>query len=861
MKSSASTASGRSLLVQWAKGQDDWIRDLTNRVLQTNQDLSEQDVAAVYQLLLVEKQLAKGEHTPGPTLSDSGTTSAPPPPLTIASIDNVKRVNALAPGQTINFNPKMTVLFGPNGSGKTGYVRILRRLSSVRREEPILPDILADSPTTEPPEATITYKLGDEEHPLAWRGEASVPPFTRLDSFDAADARAYVDDDLTYVYTPADIALFRFVSGGLERVRKQLETAKKERSTTANPFLSHFPREVSFFPVIDGLGATTDMSGLRALASVTTEEEASVAALTETVAALSGQSLDAQVQAAQADYTLFNEARILAEQLRSFDIDAYNQSVTALAARLIQQTEATQTAFAADPLPGFLSSEWRAFIEAGDSYLKSLGLEDYPTDEELCLYCRQPLSAAAMGLLRRYREFNNDEYDGHVRTARQELDGIRSPFLQTNASTLEPLLQQRKTALAGQALPSGLAEAENLLAPARALEGVLKDGKLVPDRTVPSGISEVRARLEESAQKIGERLTGLRGKAGEREKLLKENTTKLIQLQSRIKLRELLSEIENYVERAKWAKRADEILRRLRPVSKALTDASKLASERLLNQDFEKHFRDECKLLRTPHVVLDFHGQRGQPARRKVLRSEYKLSQTLSEGEQKVIALADFLAEAALRTSNAPVVFDDPVNSLDYSRVQEVATRLAALAEDRQVIVFTHNIWFTAELLERFRDHREDCAYYDVRIVESQRGIVSGGTHPRTDSVGDLTKRIKRVIAEAKKTSGEVQDALIFRGYSLLRALSEVIVESEFFEGVVRRYEPNLMLTLLPKVKPQGLKAAGEQLYPIYKRCCRFIDSHSQPREHLNIVRTIDELEEDFSSILEARTLYKKAAA
>ena len=97
---------------------------------------------------------------------------------------------------------------------------------------------------------------------------------------------------------------------------------------------------------------------------------------------------------------------------------------------------------------------------------------------------------------------------------------------------------------------------------------------------------------------------------------------------------------------------------------------SKTASEDLVNQDFERLFEEECKSLRAPQVKLEFPGRDAQPKRRKSLVAKHTLSEILSEGEQKVIALADFLAEAAMPQINAPVIFDDPVNSLDYKRLQ-----------------------------------------------------------------------------------------------------------------------------------------------------------------------------------------------
>ena len=113
-------------------------------------------------------------------------------------------------------------------------------------------------------------------------------------------------------------------------------------------------------------------------------------------------------------------------------------------------------------------------------------------------------------------------------------------------------------------------------------------------------------------------------------------------------------------------------------------------------------------------MTLQFPGRQGQVTRKKAVASgEHRPSDVLSEGEQKVIALADFLAEASLKPP-APVIFDDPINSLDYKRMAEVVDRIAALSDTRQVIVFTHNIWFTTELLARFEKRPQDCSYYDV---------------------------------------------------------------------------------------------------------------------------------------------------
>jgi hypothetical protein len=72
----------------------------------------------------------------------------------------------------------------------------------------------------------------------------------------------------------------------------------------------------------------------------------------------------------------------------------------------------------------------------------------------------------------------------------------------------------------------------------------------------------------------------------------------------------------------------------------------------------------------------------------------------LSEGEQRAVAIASFLAEIGLSGGKGGIVFDDPVSSLDHRRRERVAKRLAFEAANRQVVVFTHDIYFLCLLVE-----------------------------------------------------------------------------------------------------------------------------------------------------------------
>ena len=59
------------------------------------------------------------------------------PAIHVRSIRNVKNVNRLIPSAELNFSPTgITVIYGRNGSGKSGFVRVLRTACRTRTDNP-----------------------------------------------------------------------------------------------------------------------------------------------------------------------------------------------------------------------------------------------------------------------------------------------------------------------------------------------------------------------------------------------------------------------------------------------------------------------------------------------------------------------------------------------------------------------------------------------------------------------------------------------------------------------------------------------------------------------------------------------------
>jgi hypothetical protein len=178
------------------------------------------------------------------------------------------------------------------------------------------------------------------------------------------------------------------------------------------------------------------------------------------------------------------------------------------------------------------------------------------------------------------------------------------------------------------------------------------------------------------------------------------------------------------------------------------------------------------------------------------------------------------------------------------------------LAESHQIIVFTHNIWFAAELLGKA--NKKSWKYYDIRLEGGDAGMVTAASHPRVDTIAQVSGRVKTMIDAAEKQTGEVKAALVEKGYEELRGLCEIVVEHEILKGVVQRYAPNVMMTKLDKINVAKLQEGVGAIMPVFEKSCRYIASHSQPLETQGIRPTLDELKADYDMVLKARQPHKE---
>ncbi|MGX9389527.1 AAA family ATPase [Nitrobacteraceae bacterium UC4446_H13] len=206
-------------------------------------------------------------------------------------------------------------------------------------------------------------------------------------------------------------------------------------------------------------------------------------------------------------------------------------------------------------------------------------------------------------------------------------------------------------------------------------------------------------------------------------------------------------------------------------------------------------------------------------------------SDILSEGEKRALALAGFLAELKEVGARHGIVVDDPVSSLDHARMESVAKRLVQEAKTgRQVIIFTHNLFFHYAVLEAAHDmkvcvRQEWIAKHGAGrfgiIDNNQQPWISMGVTKRLSIIDGLLQKEKSTYSEAD----EANRSFVTDVYTKMRETWEHTIEEILFAGVVGRFKLNVATMRLRAAHVE--KSDYEAVYAGMTRCSKY-SGHDQ---------------------------------
>ena len=825
-------------ILEWSQGRPAWQSDALRRLV-VNGEVSEDDIRSLAEICKAAHGLAEQQEVTLLTQDHLPDKRGTAPPVSLLSIFHHRGVNALAESQTLRFGPNLTVVYGDNATGKTGYIRILKSACRARGQERILGNVVSGTmPPT--PDVAITYRVGTEHDPLEWAGQGGDEFISRVSVFDAHSAAVYLTEKTDVAFRPFGLDLFDQLVRACKAIRVQLEKEQHSlASSTLSTLRSRIPEGTAVARLLANITSLTKPGTVKELAHLSAEGESRLELLEKSLVDLQASDprkltrqltlRGARVQALARHFKAV-EAALSAEAVEElFNARTEGRRKREQAKRL------REAAFQAGMLAGTGSETWAELWESARQFSREFAYSEQPfpvvENGARCVLCQQDLDHAARHRLQQFEEFVASTTERELRRVRETFAQLRKNFTElkvsteTIAETLEDIRIEHEAV--SVTLEAALAAAE---VRRRAVILALSEDR-DPASDCPDVVS-VGATPDALARQITNRVETLRTSAFDEER--KRLSAEAQEFRARKLLAQhvqlALDEIERKSRYAAYGLCIDDTR------TQAITRKSTSVTRKVVTQKLKQSLQDELSRLEFRHVEVELKeagGAEGVLYHKLVLTRApgVELPKVISEGEQRCLSIAAFFAELSTADDPSGIVFDDPVSSLDYKWREGVALRLVEEAKTRQVIVFTHDVVFLLLLKQHAGDQGVEQLDQHVRKLQSGAGVCAEELPWVALKVSKRVSHLKKLLQEATKLHRDGHQALYEKEasfiYGYLREAWERGLEEVLLGGVVERYRPGvqtLQVAVIADITEEDCRA----LETAMTKCSKWLPGHDQ---------------------------------
>lgn len=726
--------------------------------------------------------------------------------ITIDKISGIKNINALAEAG-IEFtipvadgqNPAstgLTIVYGRNGSGKSGFIRILKTISAFRYKEK--EDIQKNCITGDSTPSSAKIKIGGEEY--TWtEGDAGNRYSRKTRIFDSKNAGIYINGETggrtEIVYSPDCFTLLDDLAIVVNAVREKL-FAEQTQIELYNPY-----KIINTKFQTDGIAGfeITKNTPAETIAYLLSWDEEKEKRLSELKSIIDDKiTLKAQKQLLK---TLLENYRATLQEIEGFlsvdkikELFEKNAEKTRLETSLKALRETTERD---NPLPGVCDTPWENLWKSAVAFMG----KTFPTDNigDICPLCMQPIAGDTKERTDKFFAWVSndikkklDEANAFLAPKRELFKNVKSklviPAQLADALKIDTDLQTKINSFL-------IIAGDNL----KVLEEKIKDGTFQESDFKALKICK-ELFGDSDAEKEDDRI-GVVGRINnEIIKLDEPAPADKKALYEKLKANKICCELSEQMKNLKqYDTDIDNYGKAIKDCATTSISNAKTALNKIfLGDKFDKLVENERNYFGLPYKInFAISSQLGKSMQSLACENAGNLSpaQFMSEGEAKVAALSCFIAEYKMSGAKIPLVFDDPITSLDHNFQTHVVKRLSELAKETQVIVFTHDFVFSNDLCFEAQKVGANLKLINIK----SENYISGVEHSGEWEVKKVPAKIQFIKDELAKL-GDNDNNDIRRLGGMIREIWEQAIEDILFNGVITRQNRNIKTQSLENV-------------------------------------------------------------
>ncbi|PFF53626.1 AAA family ATPase [Bacillus cereus] len=796
---------------EWATELPNWQNDLIRRLYQKS-TLENSELDEVMNNILHENGFSEKNLNIQPLEKNNIPNKNAKNIVKITDLKNLNNIASIDPGCGIKFSQDgLTIIYGENSAGKSSYAKVLKQACrAVDDRTKVHPNIYKPSQT--PGTAEIHFENNGIKKVIN-RTVNSAPEqeLATISIFDTDCAKVYAESENSVVFIPTEFEIFDLLSKYQTNLQLKL-TQLKDNLTTFKPTFNELSKPTRIKSFIESISYKTKKEDIDQQCIFTELDSARLEKISQDLSIFMRSN---PLNLAQELQRNLNEIKKLKIDLQSIEQElsytnlkefhiAHQRYVDSAATLAVL----TRETFDEQPLNDVGGNPWKKLWYTAKEYHQIVYPDKtfpYVENDAKCLLCQQDLKGESKIRLTGFEEFINDTISQET----SQLYDIKQSFL----LRLESLPFTRVTNSYARTFLSNESPELN-----RKIDMFVHSTinlklflKKIGDNTTFSfdGIPELESfplkdinHWIESKEKELEHL----------QTLAKQNNSEELKAeQSELSAKKTVSErIEDVYESVSIFKKIHYIDKSTRALNTTkLTRKYNELSNLLLSDQFKQKIENELKQLGREHILfkLNSRGVKGKTTIKLSLDSSSKINinEILSEGEQRALSIAFFLAEISSMNSEGSIILDDPVSSLDHRRREYVAQRLIQEAKNRQVIIFTHDLVFLSVLEQHSKLQNVTTSLCHIRRSGNRAGIANGDLPwialTTKKRIGKLRNQLPELKKQETYEDPDTHAKNVKIWYMTLREAWERSVEELLLNGVIERFSPSVQTQRLNKIK------------------------------------------------------------